>query len=286
MKLVATALLCLLCVHALVAEEAVEQRVIEAFYRVYPCMEPAEAIKIAKSEPKTIVALFRSARPERDRYAAFHVYVRGRLPDFKSIIVAGLSDRSALISNLAAYELPNALPKQQLTERYIALLSDKSAMLRYVAAEMLERYPVKNAVGPLSKLLADPEIEVRHRAAHTLAALRAGRPILRKQLASDDPTVAGVAATTLAGFRNEQIELSALHRYLRQQLPKMTGPPYNGVDAITYAIDQLRQRGDLSSLEVLELATQHEHQSVRDYATRAIKDIAARVAQTSDRTTR
>ncbi len=239
---------------------------------------PNPALGLARKNPKVVRRILESTRPEEERFAAYALYVESESPGFKSVILQGLKDRSERIRARAVHYLPKALSGKELVAEHVRLLGDPSHAVRYNAAEALGKNPSEDAIEPLLKLLADKSIEVRDRAAWTLLVwkLPSARKRVQELRDSPDPTVAGVANYALARFGEARIDLGAIHKYLRQELKALTGPPYSGTDHVVGILWVLRDRGDVNSLPVLQEATRHEHRSIREEAQKAVEEIKKR----------
>jgi len=214
-------------------------------------------------------------REEGVRLKAYELLVRTETEPYKKVILAALSEPSERIRATAVHGLPKVLSEDRLVEQYLALLKDRSGWVRYNAAEALQRHPTKEAVGPLLDLLADESIETRHRAIGTLLFYKFPeiRPRLRALAQAADPTVAGAASCGLAYLQGEDVHMPNLHRYLQQELEKLTGPPYYGVDEVVHVIRVLGEKKSPTSIPVLREAARHPHRFVREEADKAIETI-------------
>jgi HEAT repeat protein len=252
---------------------------IREFYAWYPCVSPTFAIGFTKSQPEVARAIVASDRPDRDRYAAYVCLVSAKVPGYKELIKRGISDRSEEIRRSAVHQLPYAIPEEQLAGEYIRLLNDPWKSMRYYAAEGLARYPSKDALEPLLKLLADESVETRHIAVSTLLKWNDNdaKMRLRELAGKDDVTVAGAALSGLARDKDFVLDLVVLHSYLDHELQRLTGPPYSGTGIVVHLIDIVAKKGDARSLSILETATHHQHSSVRDAAVRAINELKNRM---------
>jgi hypothetical protein len=260
------------------ADESIADALITEFYKWHPCVHPKSALEMARAAPDELHAAFNGAREERDRFAVYRLIVDARLPGYERVIRAGISDRLERIRACAIHDLHLVLPQDQLITECIRLLDDPSPSMRYYAAEQLAERPSKQAIEPLLKRFGAESVEARHRAAATLVSWN-GPDIKRRMRElshSNNPIVAGVASSSLAHLPGEQVNLAALHSYLQEMLPKLTGPPYSGVDCAVYVIRVIDQHGDASSLRALRMATKHQHPSVQEAAVKAIENIKER----------
>jgi HEAT repeat protein len=214
-------------------------------------------------------------REEGVRLKAYELLVRTETEPYKKVILAALSEPSEPIRATAVHGLPKVLSEDRLVEQYLALLKDRSGWVRYNAAEALQRHPTQEAVGPLLDLLADESIETRDRALGTLLSYKFPeiRSRLRALAQAADPTVAGAASFGLALLQGEDVHIPNLHRYLQQELGKLTGPPYYGVDDVVRVIRVLGEKKSPTSIPVLREAARHPHRDVREEADKAIETI-------------
>jgi HEAT repeats len=251
---------------------------IKKFYAAYPCMHPDLAVAMANGRPELARAIFDSDRPERDRYAAYVCLIAAKVRGYKDLIKRGLDDRAQEIRRCAVHQLPNAIPAEDLPGEYIRLLSDPWASMRYYGAEGLARYPSKDALELLLKLLADESVETRHLAVSTLLKWNNNdaKARLRELARNDNITVAGAAMSGLAQDPGYVLDLGILHSYLKQELDHLRGPPYSGTGIVLNLIGLAAKKGDATSLEVLEMASHHQHPSVRQSALRAIDEFKRR----------
>jgi HEAT repeat protein len=252
------------------AESPPANFLIQEFYAWYPCVTPSLAIGMAKGRPELARAIVASDRPARDRYAAYVCLIAGRVPGYRDLIKQGINDRAEEIRHCAIRSLPDAVPAKDLPAEYIRLLKHPSAKMHYYAAEGLARYPSKEALEPLLKLLADESVETRNRAISTLlqwGGQNAKTPL--RELAA--------ASRTAGHDASKSISQAALHSCLRRELESLLPPPYyNGVDIVVLLIDLVASQGDASSIDLLETASRDAHDSVRDAALRGIDELKKR----------
>jgi len=272
-----TALIGLFACSAKEGDRKLADQIISKYYSGFD-MVPNPASDMARKNPEVVRGIFESTRPEKERLAAYDLYVQCESAGYQRLILSAVKDPSEPIRAAAVHHLRKALSGKELVAEYVRLLGDPSSRVRYNAAEALVDHRCEEAIQPLLKLLADESIETRHRAAWTLLVwkLPEARKRIEQSRHSRNPTVAGVANYGLARFGHQGIDLSSIHTYLEQQLGALTGPPYRGTDDVVGIIWVLGERGDVTSLPVLEEATQHAHSSVRGAAQNAIEQIKRR----------
>jgi HEAT repeat protein len=122
-------------------------------------------------------------------------------------------------------------------------------------------------------------MEVRHRALSTLKRWQSGDVTVRLRglSASDSVTVAGAAVSALAQDPNEPIELATLHAYLNQQLDALRRP-LGTSDIVVYLIRILAERGDSTSVPVLETVAESDNRYIRESAMKALSELRERIA--------
>jgi HEAT repeat protein len=247
---------------------------VEEFYKWYPCMVPETGYKMARDFPALAIAILNSSRPERDRYAAYMLFVGAQAPGYKGVIRHALSDPSEQIRRSAIHHLPLAMAKEELIQTYIHMLDDPTDFVRYYGAEGLARHPSKDAVESLLKLLADKSNETRHCAVFALLSWKDDevRVRLRELADTDNIVIAGVVTFALAQYPDEQIKISVLNSYLLYELQSSKESSYSPGIVINM-IRLVAKRGDDTSLAALEVAEKHEHLHIKDAARRAMAEM-------------
>jgi len=212
---------------------------------------------------------------EYSRYKAFELLSRAKPEAFRAVVLEALGDANHLIRGAAVHQLDEIVPGDKLVGEYVALLSDPYPIVRYNAAECLQRHPSKQHIEDLLSLLADESIEVRGQAVAVLRRWEMPDVCmgLREQAKSPDWRVAGTASYALGSLWGEPVDVGAIERLLDQELNRLTGPPYGGVGLVQGIIKFLGERAQRSSLPVLQKAARHSHRDIRAAAAGAIASV-------------
>lgn len=254
------------------AQNAADNLVRE-YYAWAPCVTPTSAYRMARLNPQLPIAILNSARPERDRSAAFHCIVGAQIPGYKTIIVQALRDSSAQIRASAVHCLPEALEEEALVNQLVRMFDDPSHFVSHASANVLGRCQSKAALEPLLKLAENDSADIRSGAVTSLMKWKDEDVRMRLRGLSKSPNIAiaGIVAAGLAQDPNESANLDAIHMYLREELLR----PNTSVS--TYLIYVLGRRGDKESAAVLEAAVKHDNQRVQESATKALAELGKRL---------